>query len=71
MTDLKISELPAATALADTDLSAIVQSTPSNTTRRASVAQLRRQVLTDRGVDVRDFGAVGNLLDRWEVLSTC
>ncbi len=60
MTDLKISELPAATALADTDLSALVQSTPSNTTRRASVAQLRRQVLTDRGVDVRDFGAVGN-----------
>lgn len=60
MPDLKISELPAATTLADTDIAPLVQATPSNTTRRASLAQLRRQVLADRGVDVRDFGAVGN-----------
>lgn len=59
MPDLKISELPAATTLTDADLTPLVQSSP-NTTRRASMGQLRRQLLTDRGVDVRDFGAVGN-----------
>ncbi|WP_206935742.1 glycosyl hydrolase family 28-related protein [Roseococcus thiosulfatophilus] len=59
MPDLKISELPAATTLSDADITALVQPSP-NTTRRVSMAQLRRQLLTDRGVDVRDFGAVGN-----------
>lgn len=59
MPDLKISELPAATTLSDADLTALVQPSP-NTTRRASMGQLRRQLLADRGVDVRDFGAVGN-----------
>lgn len=59
MPDLKISELPAATTLNDADITALVQPSP-NTTRRASMGQLRRQLLTDRGVDVRDFGAVGN-----------
>jgi hypothetical protein len=59
MPDLKISELPAATTLNDTDITALVQPSP-NTTRRASMTQLRRQLLADRGVDVRDFGAVGN-----------
>jgi hypothetical protein len=59
MPDLKISELPAATTLTDADLTPLVQSSP-NTTRRASMGQLRRQLLTDRGVDVRDFGAIGN-----------
>lgn len=59
MPDLKISELPAATTLTDADITALVQPSP-NTTRRASMGQLRRQLLTDRGVDVRDFGAVGN-----------
>lgn len=60
MADLKISELPAATSLTDSDIAPVVQASPSLTTRRASVAQLRRQVLADRGVDVRDFGATGN-----------
>jgi len=60
MPDLKISELPAATAVADGDLTPFVQVTPSPTTKRASLSQLRRAVLADRGVDVRDFGAVGN-----------
>ncbi len=60
MPDLKISELPAATTLADTDIAPLVQSSPTATTRRASVSQVRRQVLVDRGVDVRDFGATGN-----------
>jgi len=59
MPDLKISELPAATTLNDADITALVQPGP-NTTRRASMGQLRRQLLTDRGVDVRDFGAVGD-----------
>ncbi|WP_191083897.1 glycosyl hydrolase family 28-related protein [Roseococcus microcysteis] len=59
MPDLKISELPAATTLNDADITALVQPSP-NTTRRATMGQLRRQLLTDRGVDVRDFGAVGN-----------
>jgi hypothetical protein len=58
--DLKISELPAATTLTDADLTPLVQNTPTNTTRRASMSQLRRQVLADRGVDVRDYGALGN-----------
>jgi len=57
MPDLKISELPAATSVADADITPFVQGT---TTRRASIAQLRSAVLADRGVDVRDFGAVGN-----------
>lgn len=60
MPDLKISELPAATTLTDADLAPLVQSSPTNITRRASMSQLRRQVLADRGVDVRDFGALGN-----------
>lgn len=59
MPDLKISELPAATTLTDADLAPLVQPSP-NTTRRASMGQLRRQILADRGVDVRDFGAAGN-----------
>jgi len=57
MPDLKISELPAATSVTDADITPFVQGT---TTRRASISQLRGAVLADRGVDVRDFGAVGN-----------
>jgi len=57
MPDLKISELPAATSVADADITPFVQ---GSTTRRASISQLRGAVLADRGVDVRDFGAVGN-----------
>lgn len=60
MPDLKISELPAATAVADSDLTPFVQVTPAPMTKRASLSQLRRAVLADRGVDVRDFGAVGD-----------
>lgn len=60
MPDLKISELPAATAVADSDLTPFVQVSPTATTKRASLSQLRRAVLADRGVDVRDFGAVGD-----------
>ncbi|MEI6162109.1 MAG: glycosyl hydrolase family 28-related protein, partial [Roseococcus sp.] len=60
MPDLKISELPAATTIADADMTPFVQTTPSPGTRRVSISQLRRAVLADRGVDVRDFGAVGN-----------
>ncbi|MDB5412003.1 MAG: hypothetical protein JWR10_338, partial [Rubritepida sp.] len=60
MPDLKISELPAATAIGDADVTALVQAGATPTTRRASLSQLRRAVLTDRGVDVRDFGAVGD-----------
>lgn len=59
MPDLKISELPAATTLADGDILPLVQAGP-NTTRRSSLTQIRRQVLADRGLDIRDFGAVGN-----------
>ncbi|MBS7788943.1 hypothetical protein KTR66_02990 [Roseococcus sp. SDR] len=60
MPDLKISELPAATAVADGDLTPFVQTSPTAATRRATLSQMRRAVLADRGVDVRDFGAVGN-----------
>jgi hypothetical protein len=57
MPDLKISELPAATAPGDGDIAPLVQ---QGTTRRASFAQLREAVLAERGVHVRDFGALGN-----------
>lgn len=60
MPDLKISELPAATAVADGDLTPFVQTAPTAATRRATLSQMRRAVLADRGVDVRDFGALGN-----------
>lgn len=60
MPDLKISELPAATAVADADLTPFVQTSPTAATRRATLSQMRRAVLADRGVDVRDFGALGN-----------
>ncbi len=61
MPDARISELPAATAPADTDLAPLVQSqSGSLITRRASIAQLRGAVLTERGTHVRDYGAVGD-----------
>ena len=60
MPDLKISELPAASAVADGDLTPFVQTAPTAATRRATLSQMRRAVLADRGVDVRDFGALGN-----------
>lgn len=60
MPDLKISELPVATNLADTDIAALVQGSGPLVTRRASVAQLRSHLMGERGVHIRDFGAVGN-----------
>jgi hypothetical protein len=60
MPDLKISELPAASSIADADLTPFVQTSPTPATRRASLSQMRRAVLAERGVDVRDFGAIGN-----------
>jgi len=61
MPDLKISELTATTSLLDADITPFVQSVSSTpVTRRATVSQIRRAILADRGVDVRDFGAAGN-----------
>ncbi|HWL79880.1 MAG TPA: glycosyl hydrolase family 28-related protein [Roseomonas sp.] len=61
MTDKKISELPSAAALSDADLAPVVQGSASFAeTRRATLAQLRTSVLTERPLHVRDFGAVGD-----------
>jgi hypothetical protein len=61
MPDAKISELPLATALGDTDIAPLVQiSGATSTTRRASIAQLRNAVLAERGAHVRDYGAKGD-----------
>jgi len=60
MSDLRISQLPALTALADSDVTAISQLTGSPTTRKATFAQLRSAIHDGRSVHVRDFGAVGN-----------
>jgi len=60
MSDLRISNLPAATALSDTDVAPISQLGGSPTTRRASLAQLRPTLFDQNSVHVRDFGAVGN-----------
>lgn len=62
MPDLRISELPSATAPADTDLHPLVQSLAGGAleTRRASLAQLRGALLADRGAHVRDYGARGD-----------
>lgn len=60
MSDLRISQLPAAATLADTDLAAVSQMAGQPTTRRTSLAQLRSAMHDDRSVHVRDFGAIGN-----------
>ncbi|WP_043363296.1 glycosyl hydrolase family 28-related protein [Belnapia sp. F-4-1] len=61
MPDARISELPAASTLGDTDLAPLVQASGSTTeTRRATLAQLRGAVLVDRGAHVRDYGAKGD-----------
>ena len=61
MPDARISELPIASALTDTDLTPLVQS-PGGTpvTRRATLAQIRSAVLAERGAHVRDYGAKGD-----------
>lgn len=61
MPDLKISELPAATALGDQDIAPLVQGIgAAAVTRRATLPQLRAGVLLDRALHVRDYGAVGD-----------
>ncbi|MCK8784432.1 hypothetical protein M0638_08575 [Roseomonas sp. NAR14] len=61
MADAKITDLPSASTLSDTDLAPIVQGNGSGAeTRRATVAQLRAGVTGERLVHVRDFGATGD-----------
>ncbi|MBU8538754.1 glycosyl hydrolase family 28-related protein [Falsiroseomonas tokyonensis] len=61
MADAKISDLPAATALAAADIAPIVQgSGAAAVTRRATFAQITAGVHAERMFHVRDFGAVGN-----------
>ncbi|WP_043836063.1 glycosyl hydrolase family 28-related protein [Muricoccus aerilatus] len=61
MPDSKISELPPAAALQDTDVSPIVQGVGSGTeTRRATFGQIRSIITADRPLYVRDFGAAGD-----------
>ncbi|MFC7692947.1 glycosyl hydrolase family 28-related protein [Paeniroseomonas aquatica] len=61
MPDARISELPLATTLGDSDIAPLVQASGATTeTRRATLAQLRGAVLADRGAHVRDYGAKGD-----------
>lgn len=61
MPDTKISDLPAAGALAAADLLPVVQgSGTAATTRRASFAQVTAGVFAERMFHVRDYGAVGD-----------
>jgi hypothetical protein len=61
MANSKISELPAAATLADADIAALVQGSAAlAVTRRTTIAAMRRAMLTDRPLHVRDYGAVGD-----------
>ncbi|MGG5821513.1 glycosyl hydrolase family 28-related protein [Falsiroseomonas sp. HW251] len=61
MPDTKISDLPAASALAAADILPVVQgSGVSATTRRASFAQVTAGVFAERMFHVRDYGAIGD-----------
>jgi hypothetical protein len=61
MADTKISDLPAASALAAADLAPIVQgSGVAAQTRRATFAQITAGIFAERMFHVRDYGAVGN-----------
>jgi|GEM_PF-986715 len=60
MSDLRISQLPAASLLSESDLAPVTQLGANPTTRRATLAQLRSTLHDQRSVHVRDFGAVGN-----------
>jgi hypothetical protein len=61
MADSKISELPAATTLTDADVAPLVQGSAAlAVTRRTTIAAMRRAMLTDRPLHVRDYGAVGD-----------
>ena len=56
MPDARISELPLATTLGDTDIAPLVQASGATTeTRRATLAQLRGAVLADRGAQPDDW----------------
>ncbi len=57
MPDLKISELPPASAPAGGELTPVVQ---AGQTRRATISQITRAAFAERSVHVRDFGAVGD-----------
>jgi hypothetical protein len=61
MSDTRISDLPAASALAAADLAPVVQgSGTAAQTRRATFAQITAGVHAERMFHVRDFGAAGN-----------
>jgi hypothetical protein len=61
MPDVKISDLPAASALGAADLAPVVQGAgASAATRRATFAQITAGVFAERMFHVRDYGAVGN-----------
>ncbi|WP_207446713.1 glycosyl hydrolase family 28-related protein [Roseomonas marmotae] len=61
MQSLKISELPSAATLADADIAPLVQGSAALAeTRRTTFGAMRRAMLTDRALHVRDYGAVGN-----------
>ncbi len=61
MSNAKISELPAASALSDADLSPLVQGSAALAeTRRTTLGQIRAAMFADRPLHVRDYGAVGD-----------
>src|SRR5690349_15818619 len=61
MPDSRISELPAASALADADLVPLSQAqSGTSTTRRPTLAQLRGAIQAARGAQVRDYGSKGD-----------
>lgn len=61
MANSKISELPSAATLADADIAALVQGSAAlAVTRRTTIAAMRRAMLTDRSLHVRDYGAAGD-----------
>ncbi len=61
MSDTRISDLPAATALGAADLAPFVQGSGAGAqTRRASFAQITAGIFAERLFHVRDYGAVGN-----------
>jgi hypothetical protein len=58
---IKISALPAANSLSDSDLAPVVQGSGGNAeTRRMTLSVLRGHLQMDRPLHVRDFGAVGD-----------
>jgi hypothetical protein len=61
MPDSKISDLPPASSLSDTDIAPFVQGIGGAAeTRRTTYGQIRTSIMADRPLHVRDYGAVGN-----------